>query len=161
MKALLLCALRLRVLDFEDLLLRLDGALQFGGVDLGGNKVSLHALKHMAEAVLLKGLLIDLELGSVEALLKLLEATLDLEYGALSGLLLDSEAVDLLLDFLKVVLLGNHQLLHVVVLLLDLAELDGHLADLILVVLHGGGIIGRLQEGVLLNEGAGPVVQPV
>jgi hypothetical protein len=115
----------------------------------------------MAEAVLLKGLLIDLELGSVEALLKLLEATLDLEHGALSGLLLYTEAVDLLLDFLKVVLLGNHQLLHVVVLLLDLAELDGHLADLILIVLHSGGIIGRLEEGVLLDEGAGPVVQPV
>jgi len=75
-------------------------------------------------AALLKSLLINLELSSVETFFKLLEATLDLENRTLSGLLLNSETIDLFLDFLKVILLGDHKLFDIIVLLFDLTELD-------------------------------------
>jgi hypothetical protein len=90
----------------------------------------------------------------------LFEAGLDLKYGSLSGLLLYPETLDLLLDLLEVVLLSIHELLDIVVLLLDLTELSGHLPDLVLVVLHRRRIVRRLQQRVLLHELARTVVQP-
>ena len=92
--------------------------------DLSGNKVLLHTLKHVLIAALLKSLLINLELSSVKTFFQLLEATLDLEDRTLSGLLLDSETIDLFLDFLKVILLGDHKLFDIIVLLFYLTELD-------------------------------------
>ena len=88
------------------------------------------------------------------------EAGLDLEDGSLSSLLLDPETLDLLLDLLEVVLLGIHELLDIVVLLLDLTELSGHLPDFVLIVLHRRRIVRGLQQRVLLHELARTVVQP-
>jgi hypothetical protein len=47
------------------------------------------------------------------------------------------------------------------VLLLDLAQLGRDLPDLVLVVLHGSRVVGRLQQGVLLHELARAVIQPI
>jgi len=47
------------------------------------------------------------------------------------------------------------------VLLLDLAKFDGYFTDLILIVLHSGGIIRRFEQGVLLNKSTGTIIQPI
>jgi hypothetical protein len=84
--------------------------------------------------------------------LQLFKTALDLEDWTLGCGLLDPQALDLLLDLFKVVLLSIDKLLDIIMLLLDLTEFLRDLTDLILVVLHGGRIICRFKEGVLFNE---------
>lgn len=78
--------------------------------------------------------------------------------GALDLGLLDFEAGNLFTDFVVFVLLKRHLLLGFVVLLLDLAQLHGHLVDLLLVVLLGGSVVCWLQKRVLLNESVSTIV---
>jgi len=101
---------------------------------------------------------VDFVLSLGEAALKLAESLLVVGDGALDLCLLDFKTGDLLADAIVFFLLERDQFFGLVVLLLDLAELDGHLVDFLLVVLEGRSVVGRLQERVHLDEGVGAIV---
>lgn len=103
--------------------------------------------------------LVDFGQRSLVLLVQLLEAALDGIDGALGLLLLDAEVLDLLLDGVELSLLVDTNALGFVVLLLDLGQLRGHLADLLQVVLHCRGVVRGLEEGVGLDEGSGAVCE--
>lgn len=89
----------------------------------------------------------------------MLQAALDLENGALSLRLLLRELLNFLTGAVKLVLLGNDELLGLVVLLLDLVELCRDFANLFDIILCRTVVVGGLQEGVDVYGVLGTIVE--
>ena len=133
-------------------------SLHISGLDLARDKIFLHAIEHVQICTTRHLLSVDFVCGLSKAGIKLGQPFLVVSNRHLNLGLLDFETGDLLPDSVVLVLLESNRLFGVVVLLLDLRQLDGDFVDLFLLVLVGRRNIGRLEEGVHLDEAVVAVV---
>ena len=160
LQALLLGLALFGVLELQNLLFRLEAGFKLSGTKLGGDEVTFQALLHVVVRGLRQDFFVYLVTSLLVLLRQLLKPRLHGESGSDCPLLLQAELVDFLFDGVEFSLLRDADALGLVVLLFYLAQLSGHLSDLLGIVLHRRGVVRGLQKRIHLLVGAGAVVQP-
>ena len=143
----------LALLSVQNLALISKTRLEVVGLDFASDEVFVHTVEHVKVSAARHLLLVDLVISLLQASSKLSQTLLVVGDRALNLSLLDLKTVDFLADALILLLLERDKLLSLVVLLFDLAELNGHLVDLLLVVLECSSVVGGLKKRVHLDEG--------
>ena len=140
------------LLDVSHLSLVPERGLEIGGLQLTGNKVFLHTLKHVVIGARVQPLSVNLILSLLQALSELGQSLLVVGDGPLDVGLLDLKTHDLLADAVVLSLLESDGLLGLVVLFLNLRELARHIVDLLLLVLGCSSVVRRLKQRIHLLE---------
>ena len=154
----LLGASMLGQFSFKDLLLGLKRDFLFGRTNAGSDEVLLHALEHVSVRRLSHHLFVNFGVRLLKSVLELLLTGLHLVDGSFGVDFLLFKSPYFLVYLLKVKFLLVDHFVGIVVLLLNLRELDGNFTDFLSIVLLSGSIVGRVEEGVSLNEASRSVV---